>query len=222
MKQSKPFRPCCEPEYSGQAGFFLRTNLIPRMSLPFKTDYIERENIMKSSTKNNISKLCYSAMCLAMCLVLPFLTGQIPQIGSALCPMHFPVLLAGYLCGPWWAMLVGLAAPLLRNLLFGMPPLLTAIAMSFELAAYGGISGFLYRRLPKSLFGIYFSLITAMIAGRFLWGIVRVAMTGVAGEAFTWAMFLAGAFTTAIPGIVLQLIILPVLILAFRRAKIIH
>ncbi len=166
--------------------------------------------------------LTCSAMCLALCLVLPFLTGQIPQIGSALCPMHLPVLLCGFLCGPWWALLVGATAPLLRHLLFSMPPLLTAIAMSFELAAYGAVSGLLYRKLPKNGAGIYISLITAMVIGRILWGIVRVAMTGVSGEAFTWAMFLAGAFTTAIPGIVLQLLLIPALVVAFRRVKLIQ
>ena len=174
---------------------------------------------MKTTKNAPIRPLTSAAMCLALCLLLPFLTGQIPQIGSALCPMHLPVLLAGFLCGPWWALLVGLMAPLLRNLLFSMPPLLTAIAMSFELGAYGAVSGLLYRKMPKNLAGIYSSLISAMIIGRVIWGIVRVAMTGVAGEAFTWAMFLAGAFTTAIPGIILQLILIPILVTALRKAN---
>lgn len=168
---------------------------------------------------SQIRRLTCSAMCLALCLLLPFLTGQIPQIGSALCPMHLPVLLAGYLCGPWWALAVGITAPLLRHILFSMPPLLTAIAMSFELAAYGFVSGLLYRKLPKNLPGIYLSLITAMLSGRILWGIVRVMMTGVSGEAFTWGLFLAGAFTTAIPGILLQLILIPVLVTALKKAN---
>ena len=163
--------------------------------------------------------MTWAAMCLALCLVLPFLTGQIPQIGSAMCPMHLPVFLAGFLCGPWWALLVGTAAPLLRHLLFSMPPFLTAIAMSFELAAYGIVSGFIYRKAPKNLSGIYISLVSAMIVGRILWGIVRVTMTGVSGEAFTWALFLAGAFTNAIPGIIVQLILIPVLITEFKKAN---
>lgn len=174
---------------------------------------------MNKTVQTPIRRLTWSAMCLALCLLLPFLTGQIPQIGSALCPMHLPVLLAGFLCGPWWALVTGLAAPLLRNLLFSMPPLLTAIAMSFELGTYGVVSGLLYRRLPKNLAGIYISLITAMITGRIVWGIVRVAMTGMAGEAFTWAMFLAGAFTTAIPGIIIQLILIPVLVTAIIKSQ---
>ena len=90
-----------------------------------------------------------TAVCLALCMVLPFLTGQIPQIGSALSPMHIPVLLAGFLCGSWWAMAVGAVAPLLRFALFGMPPIFpTGVAMCFELAAYGLVSGLLYARLP--------------------------------------------------------------------------
>lgn len=174
---------------------------------------------MQTTTKKHIKNLSHSAMCLALCLVLPFLTGQIPQIGSALCPMHLPVLLAGFLCGPWWALLAGAVAPLLRHVLFSMPPLLTAIAMSFELASYGVVSGLVYRKAPKNLCGIYISLVTAMVIGRILWGIVRVAMTGVSGEVFTWAMFLAGAFTTALPGIIVQLILIPILVSALKKAN---
>jgi len=158
-------------------------------------------------------------MCLALCLVLPFLTGQIPQIGSALCPMHIPVLLAGFLCGPWWAMLVGLTAPLLRHLLFSMPPLVTAIAMSVELGTYGAVSGLMNRRAGKNIGGIYLCLITAMISGRVLWGAAMVIITGVTKAAFSWSVFLAGALTNAIPGIVLQLILIPVLVNALRNAN---
>ena len=164
-------------------------------------------------------RLSAAAMCLALCLVLPFLTGQIPQIGSALCPMHLPILLAGFLCGPWWAMLAGLTAPLLRHVLFAMPPLTTAIAMSFELAAYGAVSGLVYRKSRKTVAGIYCSLLSAMVAGRILWGIAMILLTGATGSAFTWNMFLAGAFTSAIPGIIIQLILIPVLVSALRKAN---
>lgn len=164
-------------------------------------------------------RLSASAMCLALCLVLPFLTGQIPRIGSALCPMHLPVLLCGYLCGPWWALLVGICAPLLRHLLFSMPPLTTAIAMTVELACYGAVCGLLYRKLPRSLAGIYGSLIPAMIAGRLLWGIAMMLITGIGGSSFTWAMFLSGALTNAIPGILLQLVLIPVLVTALKKAN---
>ena len=167
-----------------------------------------------------IKKLTVSAMFLALGLVLPFLTGQIPQIGSALSPMHIPVLLAGFLCGPWWAMAVGFAAPMLRHVWMGMPPLITAIAMSFELAGYGLFSGLLYRLLPKKTVNIYVSLIGAMILGRIIWGIAMVVISGVTGSAFTWSAFMAGALLNAIPGIILHIVLIPILVMALKRAKV--
>lgn len=166
-----------------------------------------------------IQKLVLSAVCLALCLVLPFLTGQIPEIGSMLCPMHIPVLLCGFLCGPTWAAVVGAVAPLLRFALFGMPPLFpTGAAMCAELATYGAVSGLLYLHLPRKPLHVYVSLLAAMLAGRVVWGVIRVALTGATGAAFTWAAFMAGAFTQAIPGIILHIVLIPVIVLALQRA----
>ena len=178
---------------------------------------------MQTKTSNPaIRRMVSAAVCLALCMVLPFLTGQIPQVGSALCPMHIPVLLAGFLCGPWWAMAVGAAAPLLRFALFGMPPIFpTGVAMCFELAAYGLVSGLLYARLPKKTANVYVSLLAAMLAGRVVWGIVRVALSGVAGEPFTWAAFMAGAFVNAVPGIIVHILLIPVIVMALRKAGLI-
>lgn len=167
----------------------------------------------------NTKNLVTSAVCLALCLVLPFLTGQIPQMGNALCPMHIPVLLAGFLCGPWWAMAVGAIAPPLRFFLFHAPPLYpTGIAMCFELAAYGLVSGLLYRHLPKRPANIYVSLLAAMLAGRVVWGIARTVLSGVSGEAFTWEMFMAEAFFKAVPGIIVHIVLIPLLVMALKRA----
>lgn len=185
--------------------------------LPFKTaNHLKGRNF--NMRDNGIKKLTLAAVCLALCMVLPFLTGHIPQIGSALSPMHIPVLLGGFLCGPWWAMAVGLAAPLLRHVTLGMPPLVTAIAMSFELAAYGLFSGLLYAHLPKKTSSIYISLIAAMLLGRVVWGAAMVVISGVTGSAFTWAAFLAGAFLKAIPGIIVHILLIPVIVMALRRA----
>ena len=171
-----------------------------------------------SRTKLLLRHLTCAAMCLALCLYLPFLTGQIPQIGRALSPMHIPVLLAGFLCGPWWAMVVGLVAPMLRHSLFLMPPLVTAIAMSFELAAYGLFSGLLYQLLPKKRSNIYVSLILAMLGGRIVWGIAMTIISGVTGSEFGWAAFIAGAFTSAVPGIIVHIILIPVLVMSLQKA----
>ena len=170
--------------------------------------------------KTTIRRMVWAAVCLALCMVLPFLTGQIPQIGSAISPMHIPVLLAGFICGPWWAMAVGAVAPLLRFALFGMPPIFpTGVAMCFGLAAYGLVSGALYARLPKKTSNIYVSLIAAMLTGRVVWGIVRVVLSGVSGEPFTWAAFMAGAFLNAIPGIIIHILLIPIIVLALKKAN---
>lgn len=172
-----------------------------------------------SSNSLQVRRMTYSALCLALALVLPFLTGQIPQIGSALCPMHLPVLLCGFLCGWPWGLAVGFIAPPLRSVIFGMPPMIpTALAMAFELATYGALAGFLYRKFPKTIPGIYASLLIAMISGRLVWGVVRLILAGVQGNGFTFAMFLSGAITTAIPGIIAQLVLIPAIVYAMEKA----
>lgn len=169
-------------------------------------------------SKHFVRNLTSAAVSLALCMVLPFLTGQIPEIGSALSPMHIPVLLCGFLCGPWWAMAVGAVAPLLRFALFGMPPLFpTGLAMCFELASYGLISGAMYRKLPGGNRSIYAALITAMVLGRIVWGGAMVVLTGITGAGFTWAAFIAGAFLNAIPGIIVHILLIPVLVIALHR-----
>ena len=169
----------------------------------------------------SVRKLTYAALCLALALVLPFLTGQIPEIGSMLCPMHIPALLCGFLCGGPWGLAVGGIAPILRSLLFSRPPMFSAIPMAFELAAYGAVAGILYRCLPRRKGRIYISLIVAMIAGRLVWGVVQVVMMGMQGSVFTMEAFLAGAITTAIPGIILQLVLIPAVVVALEKAKMI-
>lgn len=168
--------------------------------------------------KDHIRHLAYAALCLALCMVLPLLTGQIRQIGNMLSPMHIPVFLAGFLCGPWWAAAVGAVAPLLRHVMFGMPPFPQAFAMCFELLTYGLVSGLLYRRLGGKKIGIYISLIAAMLFGRAVWGGAMVCVMSINGGAFTWAAFLAGAFTNAVPGIILHIVLIPVLVMALEKA----
>ena len=166
-----------------------------------------------------IRRLTYAALYLALAMALPFVTGQIPEIGSMLCPMHIPALLCGFLCGWPWGLAVGFIAPLLRSVLFGMPALFpAAVAMAFELAVYGGMAGFLRQKLPHKKGVTYAVLLFSMLAGRIVWGAVRVILAGLSGSTFTWALFLAGAVTNAIPGIILQLVLIPVLVVAMERA----
>ena len=170
---------------------------------------------------SSILKLVLAALFLAMAYVMPFLTGQIPEVGSMLCPLHIPVLLCGFICGWPWGLVVGLTAPILRSLTLGMPPFFpTAVAMAFELCTYGAVTGIMRKIFPKRKTFIYISLIIAMIAGRIVWGVAMFVCLSVTGGAFTFAAFIAGAFTNAIPGIIVQLVLIPVLVMLLDNPKV--
>lgn len=159
-------------------------------------------------------------MFLALAYVLPFFTGQIPQIGAMLLPMHIPVLLCGFICGWPWGLAVGFLAPLLRSAMLGMPVMFPkAVCMAFELAAYGAVAGFLYRIFPKKKRFVYCALLGAMILGRIVWGIAMSLCMGITGNPFGFSAFLAGAVTNAVPGIIIQIILIPVLIIALEKNR---
>jgi thiamine transporter ThiT len=170
--------------------------------------------------KTYVGKLVTASLFLALALVLPLLTGQLQQLGAKLLPMHIPVLLCGFICGWQYGLVVGFTAPLLRSAIFGMPVLYpVSVAMAFELAAYGFFTAILIKCLPKRAYSVYIALISSMLLGRAVWGIARLAMFGIRGTAFTWSLFAAGAFADALPGIIIQLIVIPPLVIALRRAE---
>lgn len=169
---------------------------------------------------NKTKKIALSGVLLAATLLLPFLTGQIPQIGSMLSPMHIPVLLCGFVCGWQYGFMIGAIAPILRFLCFGMPPLFpVGLAMTFELATYGACAGLLYKYLPKKNINIYSSLTISMILGRIVWGIVMCIIASVSNVNFSLSIFLTGAFVNSVPGIILHILVIPIIVIALKRVK---
>lgn len=168
-------------------------------------------------------KVTISGLLIALGMVLPLLTGQIPEIGGMLLPMHFPVLICGYACGWQYGIFVGFVLPLLRSVIFGVPVLMPkAVVMAFELAAYGGMAGLLYQNFSKNLGGMYKSLAGAMIGGRLVKGIAAIPIYGMAGSSFGIQMYLTGTFLEAIPGIILQFLLIPAIILSLQKAKVLE
>lgn len=166
-----------------------------------------------------VKKLVLAAFLLALGFVLPFATMQIPAFGSMLLPMHLPVLLAGFVCGWPLAVIVGFILPILRSVVFTMPPMFpTAIAMSFELATYGLLTGIVYASLAKKPTSVYISLVIAMLGGRIVWGSVTYLLMGYIGNAFTFELFIAGAFGNALPGIILQFLVIPSVVFALEKS----
>ena len=178
---------------------------------------------MKTKNASPVRQLVPAALFLALAFVLPLLTGQVPKVGSMLCPMHFPVLLCGFVLGGPWGLAVGFVAPLLRSVLFGMPPMFPiAVSMAFELAAYGLVSGLVWRRVKHTLPMTYATLAAAMVAGRLVWGAVRFVLAGLSGSSFPFSAFLSGALFTAVPGIIAQLVLIPLIITALQKAKVLE
>lgn len=154
-------------------------------------------------------KITYASMFLALGLVLPFCTGQIPMIGKMLCPMHLPVLLCGALLGPTYGGFVGFVCPLLRSFIFGMPVIFpTAIVMAIELMSYGVLIGIFFKITKR----ILPSTILAMLGGRVVYGLTYVVLAILFQIPYSVDAFLAGAFLNAWPGILLQIICVPTLI----------
>jgi len=167
--------------------------------------------------KNKTMKLTLTAMFIALALVSPFLTAQVPTIGQMLTPMHFPVILGAIFLGPIYGLTIGVVSPLLRFLLFSIPQFPMAMTMTFELAAYGFVVGLFFYLLSKKninfILNIFVSLIIGMIIGRLIFAAFAMIFLN-ATNYFT--VFLV-TFTGSFIGIILQLILIPILAIRLKK-----
>ena len=171
--------------------------------------------------KQDIYNLVTASMLFAVGLALPFLTAQLQSLGNMLLPMHLPILLCGFICGWKYGLFCGAALPIVRSLLFSMPPLYpSAVTYAFELAAYGFFTGFIFLLFKKkNLTAVYVSLISAMLIGRVVKGIASAVCYGIISKSYTFMMFISGAFVEAVPGIVIQLLVIPAVLVAMKKAS---
>ncbi len=171
--------------------------------------------------RSYIKKTVLSALFLALGFILPMLIGQIPAIGQMLLPMHIPVFICAFVCDSKYGATVGFVLPILRSLLFSVPVMYpTAIAVAFEMGAYGAVGGILYGRSKrKSIPSLYGAMLCAMIFGRAVRCIAEIVLLGFAGNAFVWKTFFTGVILHAIPGILLQLAVIPAVMLLLRKVK---
>lgn len=162
-----------------------------------------------------------AALCVALGIVLPVAFHSVPNAGSVILPMHLPVLLCGLLCGPVYGLLCGILTPALSSLFTGMPPAAYLPSMLCELAVYGLLAGLLILvvRSKWTLLNLYVALVGAMLAGRVVYGILN-ALLFRAGQ-YSLQLWVTASFVTALPGILIQLVLLPVLVFALRKAKVV-
>lgn len=182
----------------------------------------------KKGFRANIFNLTTAAMLLAAAQLLPLLTGHIPQIGRMLCPMHIPILLCGFICGPLWGGIIGFTAPFLKYITAGVPVLFPiGIAMAFELAAYGIIAGLHIPMISrkeskitgKYIINLYIALIDSMLCGRIVYGIAMFIMMAAGKNSYSFTAFLTESFAEALPGIILQLAVIPPLFIAVSALR---
>lgn len=170
---------------------------------------------------SNVKKAVLTAICIALCYVLPLLFHGVQNAGRVFLPMHLPVFLCGLLCGWPYGLLCGLAGPALSHLLTGMPPVVVLPSMLLELAAYGLVSGFMMKKIhTKCVYAdIYISLLWAIVTGRVLAGIAQALLF----SAGTYSMdkWIASYALVSWPGTLIQLIVVPVVIIAAMRANLI-
>ena len=171
-------------------------------------------------TRNSIKNMTLTAVCIALCVVLPIAFHSIPNTGSVFLPMHIPVLICGMICGWPYRFICGLMGPLLSSALTGMPPIAMLPAMMVECGMYGLVSGLMLKFVhTKSTYGdLYIALVVAMLAGRVVSGIAK-ALIFTPGLAMS--AWITASFVTALPGILIQLVFLPSVVFTLMKAKII-
>ena len=170
----------------------------------------------------SIRKMVIAALFIALGIVLPMAFHSIPNAGRVFLPMHIPVLLCGMICGFPYGLACGIIAPLLSSLFTGMPPVAVLPAMLCELAAYGAVSGLLMRyvRVKNLYVRTYISLIGAMIFGRVFYGILNSLIFS-AGD-YSMQIWLTAAFVTALPGVAIQIVVIPAIVVVLKKAKLIE
>lgn len=166
--------------------------------------------------KVDIQKMVETALCVAIGLTLPLALHSIPSAGSIFLPMHIPILLCGLLCGWSWGLACGVITPVLSSLIFGMPPTAILPGMVLELAIYGLMTGLLYHKLKLNL---YVSLILSMLLGRIASGLMHAVVFLSGGSEYSFAIFFNTLFVKGLPGMIIQIILIPILVIALQKAN---
>lgn len=171
---------------------------------------------------SSVKQACITAVCIALCYVLP-MSFHALGLGSVFLPMHIPVLLCGMVCGGGYGLFCGITGPVLSCVLSGMPTATGLISMVPELVIYGLVSGLVMKHLrTKNLYAdLYIALTAAMLLGRVAGGVASACFYMGTGEAFSITIWAASYFVSTLPGIVSQLILIPILIITLMKARVI-
>ena len=170
---------------------------------------------------SNVKKSIITAVCIALCYVIPLMFHGIQNAGSIFCPMHIPVFICGLICGWQYGLLCGIAGPALSSALSGMPPVAILPSMMVELAAYGTAAGLMMKlvRTKSTYADLYISLIVAIVCGRVLAGLAKALIF--ARGSYSMSAWIAGNVVTSWPGTVIQLVFIPTIVFALMKSHLI-
>jgi len=170
---------------------------------------------------SNVKKSIITAVCIALCYVIPLMFHGIQNAGSIFCPMHIPVFICGLICGWQYGLLCGIAGPALSSALSGMPPVAILPSMMVELAVYGTAAGLMMKlvRTKSTYADLYISLIVAIVCGRVLAGLAKALIF--ARGSYSMSAWIAGSVVTSWPGTVIQLVFIPTIVFALMKSHLI-
>lgn len=170
---------------------------------------------------SNVKKSIITAVCIALCYVIPLMFHGIQNAGNIFCPMHIPVFICGLICGWQYGLLCGIAGPALSSALSGMPPVAILPSMMVELAAYGTAAGLMMNlvRTKSTYADLYISLIVAIVCGRVLAGLAKALIF--ARGSYSMSAWIAGSVVTSWPGTVIQLVFIPTIVFALMKSHLI-
>ena len=170
---------------------------------------------------SNVKKMIITAVCIALCVIVPMAFHVFPNGGKIFTPMYIPVLLCGLICGTPYGIICGVLGPIFSSVLTGMPLPVAVPPMIVELATYGAVTGLMMRiiRTGKTTADLYISLTTAMMVGRVVSGIAKALIFS--KGSYSFAIWVTANFVTALPGVVLQLVLVPVIVVTLIKAKVI-
>ncbi len=165
---------------------------------------------MKRKTRDII----LGSLFLALAIIMPYIFHATGISGQIFLPMHIPIIIGGFFLSPMTALMVGALSPLINSLVLGMPVFYPiGLIMTFELMVYGLSIALLRKKLDT-----YYSLLISMILGRITAGLVVFALQNLLNLKLNYMVYVKGAVITGLPGILIQLLLIPIIVKALKRS----
>lgn len=148
--------------------------------------------------------LITAAILLVLAIILTLIIHLTKINGVILSPMHLPILLAGFILGPIYGLIIGILAPIINGLLKIIPTFPITWAIVVESGLYGLISGLFYEKFGMKVMP---ALVGSIVLGKIGGGAVLHFLD----KSIKTTTFIA------FPGIIVQLILVPTIFKIYKE-----